>query len=510
VHFSHQFVEKVAAAILREFEAATLQKSPAATLGESEAAKKSDCEIPEQQEKLLVAFSGGPDSSALLFALSIIAKRLHWSLEAAHVNHRLRGAESDGDQDYCRDLCARLSVPLHIYQDPRIEEGGSSSEEALRSSRYDFMERTAARIEASVLLTGHTLDDQVETIFFRLIRGTSLSGAAGIAAGRRLESGVFLIRPMLLLTRDEVVQFLGDQSIEARHDRSNQELKYSRNFLRHIVMQPLKERFPGFEVRVQRFADAARIDDDFVHGIACEWYQRLELEHDCWNCLDFKHLHDAVLNRIFVIGLSNRGIEVTNERIDLLVRQIKSAVPGVDRVSFNDRWDVKKEGNHLWWLDKETELLPATFFLVPLRVPGTTIILPLAKAVAIETVTEATGNRPQAFPCEESLEALVDLTALTEQIVLRRRQSADFIQPFGRQEKVSLKKFLHTRKAAAQRLNLRNCLDPHWTVHKCVVLAAGDEVLWIPGIGLSEKLRVRNQPTHRFAILTLASEVTIA
>jgi tRNA(Ile)-lysidine synthase len=510
MHFSHQFVEKVAAAILREFEATALREFEAATLRESAADKKSGCEIPEQQVKLLVAFSGGPDSSALLVALSILAKRLHWSLEAAHVNHRLRGAESDGDQDYCRDLCARLTVPLHIYQDPLIEEDGSPSEEALRSSRYDFMERTAAQIGASVLLTGHTLDDQVETVFFRLIRGTSLSGAAGIRGSRRLESGVFLIRPMLLLTRDEVVQFLGDQSLEARHDRSNQELKYSRNFLRHIVMQPLKERFPGFEERVQRFADAARIDDDFVHGIAWEWYQRLALERDCWNYLDFKHLHDAVLNRIFVIGLSNRGIEVTNERIDLLVGQIKSTVPGVDRVSFNDRWDVKKEGNHLWWLDKDAELLPATLFLVPLRVPGTTVILPLAKTVAIETVNEATENPPQAFPREESLEALVDLPQLTEQMVLRRRQSADFIQPFGRQEKVSLKKFLHTKKAAAQRLNLRNCLDPQWTVNKCVVLAAGDEVLWIPGIGMSEKLRVRNKPTHRFAILTLGNDVTIA
>jgi tRNA(Ile)-lysidine synthase len=457
-----------------------------------------------------VAFSGGPDSSALLVALSVLAERLHWPIEAAHVNHRLRGAESDGDQNYCQDLCARLNIPLHIYQDPRLEDGGSPSEEALRFSRYDFMERIAEQIGVDVLFTGHTLDDQVETIFFRLIRGTSLAGVTGIPASRRLESGVCLIRPMLSVTRDEVLQFLGDQLIDARHDRSNEELKYSRNFLRHIVMQPLKERFPGFEERVQRFADSARIDDHFIHGIAHQWYQNLQLEHDCWNALEFRHLHDAVLNRIFVIGLSNRGIEVTNERIDFLVRRIKLDAPGDDRISFNERWDVKTEGNHMWWLDKNIEISPVSLFQVPLRVPGTTVILPLAKAVSIEALTEATGNLPQAFPSQESLEALVDLTHVNEQMVLRRRQPGDFIQPFGRQEQVSLKKFLHTRKAAAHRQNLRDSLDPVWTVNQCVVLAAGDEVLWIPGFGISEKLRVRNQPTHRLAILNLASDVTIA
>lgn len=221
-------------------------------------------------------------------------------------------------------------------------------------------------------------------------------------------------------------------------------------------------------------------------------------------CSRVRPLHDAVLNRLTVIGLSSRNIEVTNERVDLIARQIKSPHPGSARVSLNERWDVESDGNHLWWRDKEIKSQTATPLHVPLLVPGETIIEALSKVVLLEDCRE---DPPASFPGDGCLEALVDFSELPGEIVLRRRQTGDYIQPFGRDEKVSLKKFLHTRKASAHVQQMRASLDPQWSVSQCVVLAIGAEVLWIPGVGLSERLRVQEKPTHRLAVLPLTNQV---
>ncbi len=464
-------------------------------------------------KKLLVAVSGGPDSTALLFALGRFREQLNWILEAAHVNHHLRGTESDQDQAFCQSICDRLKINLHVHQDfpdsSNTTKGNSQSEEALRMRRYEFLDNLALDLGASALVTAHTLNDQVETVIFRLIRGTSLSGVRGIQAARLLPSGILLLRPMLSLTKDEICSFLTNQGIEIRNDSSNSNTNYSRNFIRRSLMQPLLERFPGFLLRIERFTKSAAADDEFLTQIATEWFARLNLEADIWDTTTFSQAHTAIVNRLLAMGLHQRGIEVSHDKIELLLRLLQETA-GKTRISFNENWDLKKAGHRWQWLNKsaiEGEQIDYPHpFEIKLRIPGTTLLSPLSKAIAIERIDRLPAN----FPADNSLEAIADLAWCDQPLVMRRRLPGDFIQPFGRAESVSLKKFLHTRKAAGELPNLRRCLDPHWTVNQCLVLAAGEEILWIPGIGLSEKFRAHCAPVHRLRILALASDVALA
>jgi tRNA(Ile)-lysidine synthase len=464
-------------------------------------------EVEGKRAKLLVAFSGGQDSTALLIALSILSGTHGWSIQAAHINHGLRGPESDADQAFSQSLCDELGIKLDIHEVCSLPTVADlCSEDALREMRYAFLEDLAIKHEVTALLTAHTLDDQVETILFRLIRGTSSFGFQGIQRERRLHSGILLLRPMLRVTRHDVIRFLAAQKMKPRFDSSNLDIKYSRNFIRQTILGPIKDRFPGVLERIQRFSADVQVDDEFISSIAAETCAKLELDNDLWDCGQLGHLPRPVLSRIVAKNIQERGIELTHERVELLCGLISSACSeerSSSRFSLNDTWDVKKRANHLWWLNKSIASDQPIPFNVKLRIPGSTLLATLGKVFHVECFDV---DYPVVFPLSGQIEALVDLTETDKPIFVRRRLAGDFIQPLGMNERVSLKKYLHTHKAASLEPILRQSLDAKWTQTKCIVLANENEVLWIPGVGLSERIRVRNQPSHKMSILPLAAD----
>jgi tRNA(Ile)-lysidine synthase len=192
----------------------------------------------------LVAISGGPDSVALLRVMHILTQDSSSPLLAAHFNHRLRGAQSDADEHFVRSLCEQLGIPLVVgYPSTPIERkaGGGSLEHAARIQRYRFLVRTASYYQIRYVLTAHTGDDQAETILFRILRGTGLRGLCGIPAKRVLAEGIVVLRPMLEVTREEVLDFLKSAHQEFREDQSNWDPRFVRNRIRHELL-PLLER----------------------------------------------------------------------------------------------------------------------------------------------------------------------------------------------------------------------------------------------------------------------------
>ena len=169
---------------------------------------------------LLVALSGGPDSVALLLLAHARAVATGAPLAAAHLNHRLRGDQSEADEAFCRDLCARLAVPLHVARaDPRAlaRRRGRGLEEAGRRLRRRLLARLlAAQPDLACAATGHHRDDQVETVIMRLFRGAGLDGMRGIrpVSGR-------VIHPLLATDRREILAFLADHGQPWREDATN-------------------------------------------------------------------------------------------------------------------------------------------------------------------------------------------------------------------------------------------------------------------------------------------------
>lgn len=207
---------------------------------------------------LVVAVSGGPDSVALLRALLPYQGRL----VVAHLNHRLRGEESDADEDFVRSL-AQSHPGVEICVE-RIEvaakaaAAGDNLEAAARTIRYQWLAEVARAHQLPAVATGHTADDQAETVLHRLLRGTGLKGLRGIAATRPLAPGIVLLRPLLNVTRAEVLEYLRTIGQPFREDRTNRDPRFTRTRLRHELLPLLREHYnPAVDEILSRLAQQA-------------------------------------------------------------------------------------------------------------------------------------------------------------------------------------------------------------------------------------------------------------
>jgi tRNA(Ile)-lysidine synthase len=220
---------------------------------------------PPQQWRdvtVLAAVSGGPDSMALLRGLVALAGAGPGRLVAGHVNHQLRGAESDEDERFVRQQCEALGLSCEVGREPvggRADEDGDGLEAAARRVRYEFLTETAHRVGARFVATGHTADDQAETILHRILRGTGIAGLAGSPRVRPLSPATTLIRPMLEFRRAEVIAYLERLGQPFREDRTNANPQFTRNRIRHELLPQLARQYnPNVVEALVRLGTLAR------------------------------------------------------------------------------------------------------------------------------------------------------------------------------------------------------------------------------------------------------------
>ena len=208
-------------------------------------------------DRVVCAVSGGADSMALLFAMYLLKDKLGIRLSAAHFNHNLRGQESDGDEAFVRGFCDRYDIELSVGTG-HITAGKKGLEAAAREARYAFFGSLPGKIA-----TAHTADDNAETVLLHLVRGTGLKGLGGITPVRGC-----VIRPMLGVTRQEVLEFLSEYHISYREDSSNQTDQFLRNRLRHHVMPLLKEENPRLAENLSAMALRLRQDEEALSALS--------------------------------------------------------------------------------------------------------------------------------------------------------------------------------------------------------------------------------------------------
>lgn len=218
-------------------------------------------------ERVLVALSGGADSVSLLLAL----KELDLcQLAAAHVNHGLRGEESDGDEQFCRDLCREQGIPFFCA---RINVAAAAAarhlslETAARDERYAFLSVTAAKLHAKVA-TAHTANDNLETILFHMGRGCGTAGLCGIPAKRGDSVCGTIVRPLLTVTREEVEAYLAGKGQDYRTDSTNLTDNATRNRLRHHVVPAFLDIFPDGLDKITRMSALVSTDETFIRHSA--------------------------------------------------------------------------------------------------------------------------------------------------------------------------------------------------------------------------------------------------
>lgn len=187
-----------------------------------------------KKESFIVAVSGGPDSLCLLDVLYLLSQKYDFILEVAHVNYRLRGADSDLDEALVREQAAQYQLSFSVLH-PR-KTAPSNLEEKLRDIRYQFFEKLRRQKKATLIAVAHHRDDQAETFLLRLLRG---SGMTGLSSMRPKNN--YVIRPLIDMSREDILRYLKERKIHHRTDTSNHDQKFLRNKIRHSLI-PLLER----------------------------------------------------------------------------------------------------------------------------------------------------------------------------------------------------------------------------------------------------------------------------
>ncbi len=228
-----------------------------------------------------MAVSGGADSVAMLRALLNISPN-HSMLEVAHFNHQWRGAESDGDERFVRNLCHQHQIRFHVGQPAANDSESTQSEATARELRYRFLTSTAYRTGARYVATAHNADDRVETMLHNLFRGTGLAGAVGPARTRELDEQLVIVRPLLGCRRKEILNYLNQIDQSFREDSSNRDEGYRRNYLRHNLLPQLREQYDsGIDERILNFCDIAQETQAVLLELAKEYLQRVEKHELC-------------------------------------------------------------------------------------------------------------------------------------------------------------------------------------------------------------------------------------
>lgn len=398
---------------------------------------------------VIAAVSGGADSVAMLFALYLLRDELGITLEAAHFNHHLRGAESDRDEAFVTDFCGRYDIPLHLGSG-RIVPGKKGLEAAARDARYAFLRSLPGKVA-----TAHTADDNAETVLMRLIRGTGLKGLGAIAP----VSGN-VIRPMLAVTRDDVEAFLEEYALPHVEDSSNGTDDFLRNRIRHGILPLMRAENPRIGENLSAMALLLRQDE------AC--LQAKIPEEQVPDVSRLKAMEPALRRRALERFLKAQGVREPEQIHILQAEQLLYHWSPSAAMQFPGGVTIGRQYDRLVRLECAPEL-PET----RLSVPGETCIG--GKRFVSEYTTDLEERPDSVLVCP--------VGALT----VRSRRSGDTMRlPGGTR---SLKKMYIDRKIPAS----RRAAVP--------VLADDRGVLAVFGIGTDIRFRPDSLPAVRVTLI---------
>jgi tRNA(Ile)-lysidine synthase len=219
-----------------------------------------------KDKAVILGLSGGPDSVYLLHLLLKLRKRNGIKIVAAHVNHGLRGKESDLDEKFVRALAKKHRMIFECARMPESKKG--NLEENARDFRYAFFEKMRVKHGADRILTAHHRDDSIETALFNVARGSGVNGVSGIASNIPEKH---LLRPLLDVAKEEIVSYLKKEGISFRHDASNDDISFSRNRIRKNIIPEFRRINPGFDAAFSSFMASMSETADFIDDYCRNW-----------------------------------------------------------------------------------------------------------------------------------------------------------------------------------------------------------------------------------------------
>lgn len=433
-------------------------------------------------KKLVVAVSGGPDSVCLLHILAKLQKELKVSLHVAHLNHQLRGIESEADAQYVSDLSRQLGIPATI--EGREVKGYQakhrlSPEEAAREVRYSFLSEVAKSIGAERVAVGHTTDDHIETILLHLVRGTGTRGLRGLQPYTEWKSktgSIVVIRPLLEVSRRETEDYCQSHELKPRIDASNISLSPLRNRIRHQLLPLLKSYNPGIAQALLRTGRIASDDIDFLDKEVAQLWDEVAQEQPNTIVLDkkkFDRLPPALKRYLFRAAAER----LLGSAKDIEMRHIEEMMAALNKPA-GKRLSLPR--GLIFSIEYDRYLLasdPAALSPLPilngelqLKIPGETRLPGWhVKATII--------NREDMTKKDE-LTTYLDLDKTGDRLLVRPRQRGDRFQPLGLDQPKKLGEFMIDAKI------------PRAWRQQVPLVCSPEHIIWVVGWRIDERVKV--------------------
>jgi tRNA(Ile)-lysidine synthase len=454
-------------------------------------------------DRILIALSGGADSVALTHALHRMRdgiRGVRFELAAAHLNHRLRGVESDRDERFVRELCDRLKIELSVELADGLANS-SNLEERARNLRHEFLSRAADRFDARYIALAHHADDQAETVMMRLLRG---SGAAGLAAMESAGPGR-IVRPMLTLRHEQVLAYLDHIGETHVLDRSNQSRAMLRNRIRHDLLPMLERDYaPKLRRRLNGLALEMRsLDDYLVREARAELHRRLRSPGRL-DLAGFAELHPALANAALREWLRLRIGDLRRiYRADIERMRRLCAVARPGSIAFlPGGWRLRCEYDAVV-LEPATKAASSRasdevpVFEIELLRDGVTAIT--ASGFTFDACLLKVGDR--SFPGEASMprnkrfQGLFDVGEIGDRLIVRGFKTGDRIAPLGMSGTRKVQDVFVDHKLPRAR-------RPTWPL-----VEAESGLLWVPGMVRSRHALVTSA-TQTILRLTVQRDAT--
>ncbi|MDO4793285.1 MAG: tRNA lysidine(34) synthetase TilS [Filifactor alocis] len=382
-------------------------------------------------DKVMIALSGGPDSLFLLHVLTQLRERYKLTLYAVHLNHRIRGFDAHRDALFCAELCDRTDIPFFVrsVDVPEISKMMKMTlEEAAREARYKLFFELKEELGINRIAVAHNMDDQVETVLMRIMRGTGLYGLKGM--DYHLPNGI--IRPLLDVEKKEILAYLKRHSLSWCVDETNEEAVYTRNKIR-LELLPLMEEFsPKVKESISRMAATLREDGNYIESVANTMFQ------------ESSHPVSENTIKVDIEALLNRPPAIKKREVRYAIQSVLHSLKGIEAVHLDEvmalaenqksyakvnlpggLW-VYKKGNVLYFSTEELKEQELSFSY-PLKKNGRVFISEIDTQITAKTLTRdkhlilPTGKYTKAF----------DLDKIQGDLIVRNREVGDKIRPMG-------------------------------------------------------------------------------
>jgi len=415
----------------------------------------------------LVAFSGGFDSMCILDCLRRLVRN---RIIAIHLNHKWRGEESDREETNCKNFCKTIGVEFYSEDlPPEIPH----TETAAREARYEFFEKCAKIFQSRTIFTAHNKNDNAETLLYRMAMGTGINGMQGISEHRKI-----FYRPLLSIPRSEIEVYCKKNNLNPNSDSSNTDTKYKRNFIRQKLLPQILEINPNAIEAINSLSQIAQEETKIINEYLKIILNKIT-ENGKIKTKKFLSQSLEVQNRIIYDLFIRYNLEYDRKRIQAIhdfINKNQNSKSGKTCSLTDNLWIFTSE-KYIEIITKDKITTPNILITKEGRYENNGYIFELEKF-----------EKPiKRFPQDNENTAYVNLSRLNSDLPLeiRARQDGDFIHPFGAKGSQKLKKYLNAKKIANHEKDT------------LLFLVQEKEILWAIGLGISDKIKVTDKPTHR-------------